>query len=100
MGNDSQNRTAFGGMRDIHERVAAQETRLSNSENPIGSVRMFAAGPPNLRWKLANGQALSREQFSSLYSRIGDDYGDGDGTTTFNVPNVPDAGGVPHYIKT
>lgn len=37
---------------------------------------------------VASGQAVSRTQFAKLYSRLGDIYGSGDGSTTFNVPDL------------
>src|SRR5262245_62654193 len=48
--------------------------------DPIGAV------PPG--WLLCNGQAVSRGVFSDLYAAIGINYGDGDGVSTFNVPNL------------
>lgn len=35
-----------------------------------------------------NGQAVSRSTYSLLFSTIGTTYGSGDGSTTFNVPDV------------
>ena len=36
---------------------------------------------------LCNGQEVSRTDYSDLFSVIGTTYGEGDGSTTFNVPN-------------
>ena len=41
-------------------------------------------------WLLCNGTEVSRETYAALYSVIGDTYGDGDGSTTFNLPNLTD----------
>lgn len=98
MANDSQRRTAFGGMQDLHDRVRDEEARLFNPD-PIGSLRLFSAGAPNGRWIPADGSEVSREEYPSLFAKIGITFGDGDGTTTFNVPDAPDVGGVPYYIK-
>lgn len=38
-------------------------------------------------WLLCNGQAVSREEYSKLFEIIGTTYGNGDGNTTFNIPN-------------
>ena len=38
-------------------------------------------------WLLCNGQAVSRTTYQELFATIGTTYGEGDGTTTFNVPN-------------
>ena len=39
---------------------------------------------------MCNGTAVSRETYAALYSVIGDTYGAGDGSTTFNLPNLTD----------
>ena len=39
-------------------------------------------------WKLCDGRAISRTTFSSLFSEIGTTYGAGDGSTTFNIPDL------------
>ena len=38
-------------------------------------------------WLLCNGQAVSRTIYSELFATIGTTYGNGDGSTTFNVPD-------------
>jgi len=39
-------------------------------------------------WLFCNGFSHSRTTYSNLYSIIGDTYGDGNGSTTFNVPDL------------
>ena len=39
-------------------------------------------------WILCDGRTLSRIDYSDLFEAIGTQYGEGDGTTTFNVPNL------------
>lgn len=39
-------------------------------------------------WILCDGRAVSRTDYSDLFEAIGTQYGEGDGTTTFNVPNL------------
>lgn len=41
-------------------------------------------------WLLCDGQAVNRQAFSSLFAVIGIEFGAGDGSTTFNVPNMSD----------
>lgn len=43
---------------------------------------------------ICNGQAVSRKTFAELFAAIGTVYGEGDGATTFNLPNFPN-----HVIK-
>lgn len=40
------------------------------------------------RWMKCEGQTLSRTDYSELFSVIGTAYGSGDGSTTFNLPNL------------
>ena len=41
-------------------------------------------------WLLCDGSAISRETYSALFDAVGTTYGTGDGSTTFNVPNLVD----------
>lgn len=55
---------------------------------PLGSMLMWPAntGPDN--WMVCNGSAISREEYKELFAIIGTTYGTGDGTHTFNLPNM------------
>jgi microcystin-dependent protein len=56
---------------------------------PIGSVTMYAGFPaPNGSWALCDGSAVSRTTYATLFGVIGTTYGPGDGSTTFNLPNL------------
>jgi microcystin-dependent protein len=55
---------------------------------PSGAIQMFAMVTPPTGWLKANGQAISRTTYASLFSAIGTIYGVGDGSTTFNVPDL------------
>jgi microcystin-dependent protein len=53
----------------------------------IGEVRMFGGNFAPVNWAFCNGQAMSIAEYSTLYTLIGTTYG-GNGTTTFNLPNL------------
>jgi microcystin-dependent protein len=56
---------------------------------PIGScIDFFGTTAPNSSFVLAYGQAVSRTAYSTLFSMFGTTYGTGDGSTTFNVPDL------------
>jgi microcystin-dependent protein len=55
---------------------------------PTGTVVMFAGAAIPAGWLLCTGQAVSRATYSALYAVLGDVFGAGDGSTTFNVPNM------------
>ena len=55
---------------------------------PVGAVFAFASGTTPPGYLLCNGQAVSRTTYATLFAAIGVVYGNGDGTTTFNVPDL------------
>lgn len=57
---------------------------------PVGSVVAFAAQSTPSGYLLCDGSAVSRSTYSALYSAIGTKYGSGNGSTTFNLPNLAD----------
>jgi microcystin-dependent protein len=56
--------------------------------NPTGTVLWFAANTPPTGYLKANGDAVSRTTYSALFAVIGTTFGVGDGSTTFNVPDM------------
>ncbi len=54
---------------------------------PAGSIIMYGGAAAPTGYLLCDGSAVSRSTYSALYSAIGDAYGVGNGTTTFNVPD-------------
>jgi microcystin-dependent protein len=55
---------------------------------PSGTVFAFAGTTAPNGWLLCNGAAVSRSTYSQLYSAIGVGCGSGDGSTTFNIPDL------------
>jgi microcystin-dependent protein len=53
-----------------------------------GVVVPFAGSTAPSGALICNGQAVSRTGFANLFSTIGTQYGAGDGSTTFNVPDL------------
>jgi hypothetical protein len=54
----------------------------------VGMISAFASSAAPSGWLECNGQAVSRSTYSKLYSAIGTTFGSGDGSTTFNVPDL------------
>lgn len=54
---------------------------------PIGSIAQFGGSIAPTNWLICNGQAVSRETYSELFAVIGTTYGEGNGSTTFNLPD-------------
>lgn len=55
---------------------------------PSGIISPFAGSSVPKGWLLCNGSAVSRTTYSRLFSAIGTAYGEGDGSTTFNLPDL------------
>ena len=55
---------------------------------PIGAVFHFAASTAPTGFLKANGAAVSRTTYAALFAITGTTYGVGDGSTTFNVPDL------------
>jgi microcystin-dependent protein len=55
---------------------------------PVGSIQMFAGTVAPSGWLMCDGTAYSRTTYVGLFQVAGTTYGAGDGTSTFNVPNM------------
>jgi microcystin-dependent protein len=56
---------------------------------PLGaSIDYWGTTAPNSSFVLAYGQAISRSTYSTLFSLFSTTFGSGDGSTTFNVPDL------------
>lgn len=54
----------------------------------IGSIVPFAGSALPNGYLLCDGSSVSRTDYAELFSVIGTKFGSGDGSTTFNVPNL------------
>lgn len=54
---------------------------------PAGTIVQWPTDVAPANWLLCDGSAVSRSQYQSLFAVIGTQYGNGDGSTTFNLPN-------------
>ena len=55
---------------------------------PAGTVLPFAGAAAPTGFLLCSGQAVSRADFADLFAVVGTTYGAGNGTTTFNLPDL------------
>ena len=55
---------------------------------PVGSIIMYGAAAAPTNWLLCDGSAVNRTTYADLFSAIGTTYGAGNGSSTFNVPNL------------
>ena len=61
---------------------------LQTAGVPAGAIMAFAMNSAPSGWLSANGSAVSRTTYATLFTAIGTTYGSGNGSTTFNLPNL------------
>ena len=66
----------------------AEVDALILAANPTGSIIPYAGSTAPTGFLLCDGSAISRTTYSALFSVIGTTYGEGDGNTTFNLPEL------------
>lgn len=93
---------------------AKGDTGPTGPSGPIfpGTIMMYAGENAPAGWLICNGEAVSRTTYAALFNVVLDNYGLGNGTTTFNVPsmfqrfprmdygNLGDTGGDTSHIHT
>ena len=70
---------------------------LNNNFNycvPTGGIVEYAGATAPNGWLLCDGSAISRTTYADLFEVIGTTFGEGDGSTTFNLPNRKNKTGV------
>ena len=71
--------------------AAQSSANAAKNSVPVGTVIAFAANKaPEGGFLLCNGSAVSRTTYAALFSAIGTIYGTGNGSSTFNLPNLTD----------
>jgi microcystin-dependent protein len=69
--------------------TAYVETAVSTATGSVpGIILAYAGASAPTGYLMCDGSAVSRTTYASLYAAIGDAYGNGNGTTTFNVPDA------------
>lgn len=55
---------------------------------PSGTIMAYAGSAAPTGWAFCDGSAISRTTYADLYAAIGTTYGSGNGSTTFNLPDL------------
>lgn len=63
----------------------------------MGTIKLFAGDFAPQDWAFCHGQTLRIQEESGLFTILGNRYG-GDGTTTFQLPNLEPLQGVNYII--
>lgn len=89
-GGQSMSIGAIGNLQPVRRNGTSLEgyDPPSASSVPAGTLLDFAGTSIPDGWLECNGQAVSRETYADLFTAIGTTWGVGDGSTTFNVPDL------------
>ncbi|OFR11013.1 hypothetical protein HMPREF2907_00910 [Neisseria sp. HMSC055H02] len=82
----SKHRISIGW--DVPGLVAKVDQIFFNVSAPSGTVVALAGESVPYGWLECHGAALSRQTYATLFAVIGTRYGAGDGSTTFNLPDL------------
>ena len=75
---------------DVESKIQELEEAIAKRGTPIGSIEYFAMAVPPAGYLKADGAAVGRETYPDLFDAIGTTFGEGDGQTTFNLPDLMD----------
>lgn len=90
VGSTPPSRQMWDGIQKLNDEKTKFLYELAQMIVPVGIVQSFAGATTPQGWLLCDGSAVSRTDYADLYAVIGDTYGAGDGSTTFNLPNLVD----------
>lgn len=76
--------------KDEAETARDEAQAAAIASKTTGEVFAFAGASAPLGSLAADGSAISRTTYADLFAVIGTTYGTGDGSTTFNIPNLVD----------
>lgn len=79
------------------EMASYQYANSSSTGLSSGSILMYVSDILPVGFLFCDGTAISRTSYANLFATIGTAYGSGDGTTTFNLPNMK--GKMPIGVK-
>ena len=69
-------------------KVKAEIVVNNNTQINPGTIEIYSGTTIPNGYLLCNGQAVSRTTYANLFKTIGTTYGTGNGSTTFNLPNI------------
>ena len=96
-GTTAQNNAFTGAVGEISIDTDTENIRVHDASAaggfeiiPSGTIVAYGAATAPGGWKLCDDSAISRSTFARLFAVIGTGYGTGDGSSTFNVPDLRD----------
>lgn len=80
--------TELGYISGVTSAIQTQINAISAVTVPSGAMMDFGGMVAPTGWLLCDGSAVSRTTYANLFTAIGTAWGTGDGSTTFNIPNM------------
>lgn len=87
-GKTKLNDETFNKLQDLIHKDIRETGGGGGDTEEIGSVKLWFSNTIPTSWLLLNGQAISRTEYSELFEILGTTFGTGDGSTTFNLPDL------------
>lgn len=91
----SQHANINDAMEAVQAKMGADNSGVATSldykmriNNPVGEITMWSTNSAPTGWLICDGAAVNRTTYASLFAIVGTTYGIGDGSTTFNLPNL------------
>ena len=79
---------ASGNMGTGQLTVAQLATLVQQALNPSGTILAYGGSSAPAGYLPCYGTAVSRTTYAALFAAIGTNFGNGDGSTTFNIPDL------------
>jgi microcystin-dependent protein len=76
--------TTVQGSLNVNGRIKDQTGNL----DPVGTISLYGGSSAPAGWLLCDGSAVSRSTYAELFSVILTTFGAGNGSTTFNLPDL------------
>ncbi len=78
----------FSDTSDSNKSVKGSVSSFSSLIIPVGTILDFGGNSAPTGYLVCDGSAISRTTYANLFASIGTLWGSGDGSTTFNLPNL------------
>lgn len=82
--NASAHNIIVGDVVDLDSRLTSNSPFLC----PVGSMLQYGGNTNPTGWLICNGDPVSRTTYAALFAVLSTSYGTGDGSTTFNLPDL------------
>ena len=86
---DSFNADEVNALQDLIENAINSHVGGASGDTlPVGSIMPYPKVIAPENWIVCDGSAISRTEYQELFEVIGTTFGVGDGSTTFNLPDI------------